>query len=606
MFEAKFQTFADSDESGPRGPRLEALRARLAGQNLDGFLAPRADEHQNEYVAKCDERLAWLTGFSGSAGFAVILRDEAAIFVDGRYVLQVRGEIDSKLFAPVDIGETPPSRWLAEHAQAGARIGYDPWVHTPAQIERFTKALGGKNITLVALERNPIDAIWTDRPAPPLGQISPYPSRYAGASVNAKLARIRKKLDGADALFLSDPHSIAWAFNIRGADIAHTPIALAFALLPAGERPTLYVEPEKISQKTRVALEKFTDIAPPSRLLPDLRDAGAKAQTILFDSATAPVKLVETLRAAGGEPRLGDDPVALPKAIKNERELAGARAAHVRDGAALTRFLAWFETEALAGGLTEIAAAQALETFRREGGLLRDISFPTISAFGPHAAIPHYRVGEASNLRIGRGVYLVDSGAQYLDGTTDVTRTVVVGRASKQLRDHFTRVLKGHIAIARAVFPRGVSGAQLDAFARRYLWEAGLDFDHGVGHGVGAYLSVHEGPQRISKFGTTALEPGMILSNEPGYYRAGEYGIRLENLVIVEPREIRGAEREMRGFETITLAPFDLNCVEPALLSAEEAEWLDAYHARVRKTLSPLLDAKTRRWLRTATRKVGT
>ena len=465
----------------------------------------------------------------------------------------------------MDIGETPPSRWLAEHAQAGARIGYDPWVHTPAQIERFTKALGGKNISLVALEHNPIDAIWTDRPAPPLGQISPYPPRYAGASVNAKLARIRKTLHGADALFLSDPHSIAWAFNIRGADIAHTPIALAFALLPASGRPTLYVEAEKISQKTRGALEKFTDIAPPSQLLPDLRDAGAKAQTILFDAATAPVKLVETLRAAGGEPRLGDDPVALPKAIKNETELAGARAAHVRDGAALTRFLAWFETEALTGGLTEIAAAQALETFRREGGLLRDISFPTISAFGPHAAIPHYRVSDASNLRIGRGVYLVDSGAQYLDGTTDVTRTVVVGRASKQLRDHFTRVLKGHIAIARAVFPRGVSGAQLDGFARRYLWEAGLDFDHGVGHGVGAYLSVHEGPQRISKFGTTALEPGMILSNEPGYYRAGEYGIRLENLVIVEPREIKGAEREMRGFETITLAPFDLNCVEPEL-----------------------------------------
>jgi Xaa-Pro aminopeptidase len=606
MFEAKFQSFSDTAQAGASGPRLKALRAKLDEQKLDGFLAPRADEHQNEYVPQCAERLAWLTGFSGSAGFAVILKNEAAIFVDGRYVLQVQGEIDPKLFAPFDIGQTLPARWLAEHAHAGARIGYDPWVHTSAQIERFTNALEGKNITLVPLDRNPIDAIWIDRPRPPQGQISLYPPRYAGAGARAKLARIRKSLGGADELLLSDPHSIAWAFNIRGADVAHTPIALAFAMLPASGRPTLYVEAEKLSQKTRGALEKFLAVAPPEQLLSDLQSAGAKARTIVFDTATAPIKLVETLRAAGGEPRLCDDPIALPKAIKNETELAGARAAHIRDGAALTRFLAWFEAEALTGELTEIAAAQALETFRREGGLLRDISFPTISAFGPHAAIPHYRVTEHSNLPIGRGVYLVDSGAQYLDGTTDVTRTVIVGRASKQLREHFTRVLKGHIAIARAVFPAGVSGAQLDGFARRYLWEAGLDFDHGVGHGVGAYLSVHEGPQRISKFGTTALQPGMILSNEPGYYRAGEYGIRLENLVIVEPREIEGAEREMRGFETITLAPFDLSCVEPALLSPQEADWLDAYHARVRKTLSPLLDAKTRRWLKTATRKLGT
>ncbi len=606
MFEAKFQTFAAAAERDASAPRLKALREKLAEQQLDGFLVPRADEHQSEYVAKRAERLAWLTGFTGSAGFAAILRDKAAVFVDGRYTLQARDEIDPKLFAPLDIGETPPSRWLAENAGAGGRIGYDPWVHTPAQIERFSKALEGKNISLVALDHNPIDAIWTDRPAPPSGLVSPHPPRFAGASAKEKLARVRKSLGGADALLLSDPHSIAWAFNIRGADVAHTPIALAFALLPASGRPTLYVEAEKISDKTRGALEKFATIAPPDQLLSDLQDAGAKSRTILFDAATAPVKLVETLRAAGGQPRLGDDPVALPKAIKNETELAGARAAHIRDGAALTRFLAWFETEALKGKLTEIEAAQALETFRREGGDLRDISFPTISAFGPHAAIPHYRVSEASNLGIGRGVYLVNSGAQYLDGTTDVTRTVVVGRASKQLRDHFTRVLKGHIAIARMVFPKGVSGAQLDGFARRYLWEAGLEFDHGVGHGVGAYLSVHEGPQRISKYGTTPLEPGMILSNEPGYYRAGEYGIRLENLVIVEPREIRGAEREMRGFETITLAPFDLNCVEPAMLSAEETAWLDAYHARVRKTLSPLLDAATRRWLKTATRKVGT
>jgi Xaa-Pro aminopeptidase len=604
MFEAKFQTFADASLSCASGPRLKSLRDKLAEDNLDGFLVPRADEHQNEYVPPCAERLAWLTGFAGSAGFAIVLHKEAAIFVDGRYVLQVRGEIDETLFTPLDISEVQPARWLGDHAAKGARIGYDPWVHTSGQIERFAKALEGKGIELVPLAQNPIDAVWDDRPPAPLGQIAIHPPRYAGASVKSKLALIRKKMEGAEALLLSDPHSLAWIFNIRGADVAHTPIALAFALLPAEGTPTLYVEDAKLAPKVKAALEKFLSVAPPGRLIEDLRDAGAREVSVMFDSATAPAKLVETLREAGGKPRLGEDPVALPKAIKNDSELAGMREAHIRDGVALVRFLAWFEEEAPKGKLTEISAVEALESFRREGGDLRDISFPTISAFGPHAAIPHYRVSETSNLKIGRGVYLVDSGAQYLDGTTDVTRTVVVGRASKQLRDHFTRVLKGHIAISRAVFPRGVSGSQLDGFARRYLWEAGLDFDHGVGHGVGAYLSVHEGPQRISKFGSVPLEPGMILSNEPGYYRAGEYGIRLENLIVVEPREIRGGEREMRAFEPITLAPFDLNCIEPSMLSEEEAAWLDAYHATVRKTLSPLLDAKTRRWLRQATRKV--
>ncbi len=605
MFEAKFQSFADDSVGGDSAARIAALREKLAGQKLDGFLVPRADAHQNEYVPKCAERLAWLTGFTGSAGFAVVLAQEAAIFVDGRYVLQVRHEIDEKLIAPLDIFEMPPSRWLCEHAAEGARIGYDPWVHTPGQIERFAKACEGKRIEFVAVADNPIDALWADRPAAPLGALSLHPPRYAGEAAKAKIARIRKSLGDADALLISDPHSIAWIFNIRGADVAHTPIPLAFALLPKDDVPRLYVEPEKVSAKTGAALAKFLELRAPSMLAGDLAAAGKKGETLLVDQATAPVKLVDDFRAAGGKPRLGDDPIALPKAIKNETELEGARAAHIRDGAALVSFLAWFAEESPKGRLTEIDAAQALETFRRDTGELRDISFPTISAFGEHAAIPHYRVTEKSNLKIGRGVYLVDSGAQYLDGTTDVTRTVVVGRASKQLRDHFTRVLKGHIAIARAVFPKGVSGAQLDTLARQFLWEGGLDFDHGTGHGVGSYLSVHEGPQRISKAGAAVLEPGMILSNEPGYYRAGEYGIRLENLVIVEEREISGAEREMRGFETITLAPFDLACIEPALMSEEEIAWLDAYHAEVRKTLSPLVDAKTRKWLREATRKLG-
>jgi Xaa-Pro aminopeptidase len=602
MFEAKFQTFVDDASCGDSAARLKALRTELKRQGLDGLLVPRADAHQNEYVPKCAERLAWLTGFTGSAGFAVVLEKQAAIFVDGRYVIQVRGEIDGKLFKPLDIAETSPVKWLGDHARPGARIGYDPWVQTSAQIERFSKALAEKKIELVPLDINPIDALWTDRPAEPKGAVTLHPARYAGESANSKIKKLRAALKDADAALLSDPHAICWAFNIRGADVAHTPIALCFALLPKEGAPTLYIDGAKLAPKTRAALQKFLNVKAPESLVDDLVDAGRRGATILFDSATAPAKLVETLRAAGGKPRVNDDPAALPKAIKNKAELEGARAAHIRDGAALTRFLAWFAEAARKGGLTEISAAEALETFRRENGDLRDISFPTISAFREHAAIPHYRVTEKSDRKIGRGVYLVDSGAQYLDGTTDVTRTLVVGSASKQLREHFTRVLKGHIAIARAVFPKGVSGAQLDAFARRALWEAGLDFDHGTGHGVGSYLSVHEGPQRISKLGATPLQPGMILSNEPGYYRAGAYGIRLENLVIVEKREVKGAEREMYGFETITLAPFDLNCVEPKLLAQEEMDWLNAYHAKVRRTLSPLVDAKTRKWLREATR----
>ena len=604
MFDAKFQTFADLSSSADSAARVDALREALARQKVDGFLVPRADAHQNEYVPKCAERLAWLTGFTGSAGFAIVLQKEAAIFVDGRYVIQVRQEIDGKVFQPLDISEVAPSQWLAEHAGEGARIGYDPWVHTSGQIERFANACKARGIELVALDANPIDALWTDRPETPTGRVMPHPPRYAGETATAKIRKLRAAMKDADAALLSDPHAICWAFNIRGADVAHTPIVLAFALLPKEGAPTLYVEDAKLDLKMRTTLEKFLTLRAPEALVDDLAEAGRRGETVLFDAATAPAKLVETLRAAGGKARVAEDPAALPKAIKNKTELEGAREAHIRDGAALTRFLAWFAEAAPKGALTEIAAAKALETFRREHGDLRDISFPTISAFGEHAAIPHYRVSEKSNLKIGKGVYLVDSGAQYQDGTTDVTRTVVIGRASKQLKDHFTRVLKGHIAIARAVFPKGVSGAQLDAFARRHLWEAGLDFDHGVGHGVGSYLSVHEGPQRISKLGTTPLVPGMILSNEPGYYRAGEYGIRLENLVIVEKREIPGAEREMYGFETITLAPFDLNCVEPKLMTEEEIVWLNDYHARVRKTLLPLVDPKTRKWLREATRAI--
>ncbi len=548
MFEAKFQSFADAASSHDSAARVGALRDKLARDGLDGFLIPRADAHQNEYVPKNAERLAWLTGFTGSAGFAIVLKDAAAVFVDGRYAIQVRQEIDGRIFAPIDIARRRLPPGLPNMAVEGARIGYDPWVQTSGQIERFAKALECRKITLVALETNPIDALWRDRPEEPRGPVAIHPAalcrRKRGVEDQETAREPERRGRGAD---LRPARDLLGLQHSRRRCRAYADRA-RFRPSAEGRRADALRRRRQARPKTRAALQKFLVLRSPRALVADLAQAGKRGETVLFDSATAPVKLVETLRAAGGRPRTGDDPAALPKAIKNRAELAGARAAHVRDGAALTRFLAWFTEAAPKGALTEISAAEALETFRRENGDLRDISFPTISAFGEHAAIPHYRVTEKSNLKIGRGVYLVDSGGQYLDGTTDVTRTLVIGRASKQFRDHFTRVLKGHIAIARAVFPKGVSGAQLDAFARRALWEAGLDFDHGVGHGVGAYLSVHEGPQRISRLGATPLVPGMILSNEPGYYRAGEYGIRLENLVIVEKRDIAGAEREMLWF----------------------------------------------------------
>ncbi|MBI3275102.1 MAG: aminopeptidase P family N-terminal domain-containing protein, partial [Methylocystis sp.] len=394
MFECKFQTFVDQSSTRESAARLAALRAELARAGVDGYLVPHADEHQNEYVPKCAERLAWLTGFTGSAGFAIVLAEQAALFVDGRYALQARDQIDASRFAPLDVGATAPSKWLAEHTQSGAKIGYDPWLHTPARIERFAAALEGKNVSLIALAENPIDAVWLNRPPPPRGAVSLYPPRFAGQSAKAKIARVRKALDGADALFVSDPHALAWVFNIRGADVAHTPIALGFALLPKDGKPRLYVDAVKLSARTGAALEKFLKIEEPAAMRVDLERAGNSGETIRFDSSTVPSRLVQLFREAGGTPRLGEDPIALLKAVKNDTELEGARAANLRDGAALTRFLAWFEGQAPNGELTEIEAARALETFRRDGGDLRDVSFPTISAFGPHAAIPHYRVTE--------------------------------------------------------------------------------------------------------------------------------------------------------------------------------------------------------------------
>jgi len=603
-FTSVHQSFAELGGPAHGAARVKALRAELAARGLAGFVAPRADEHQNEYVPAAAERLLWLTGFSGSAGLAIVLRDAAAIFVDGRYAVQAPAQVDPAVFTVRPIVDEPPSAWIEANLKRGQRLGYDPWLHTPEMVERLAKACRNAGGELVALDSNPIDAIWSDRPAAPLGAVSAHPARLAGESAAAKIARVRAALGASAGLLVSDAHNVAWLFNIRGADVAHTPLALSFAYLPREGRPTLFVDGRKLSSAVRARLGELADIDEPDWLVGFVAGLGATGLRVAFDASSAPARLTQALEAAGGAAALGPDPIALMKAAKNKAELAGARAAHIRDGAAMARFLCWFDREAAKGKLSEIAAVEALETFRRETGALKDISFPTISAAGPHAAMPHYRVSEASNRRIGRGIFLIDSGGQYEDGTTDVTRTICVGRPTAEMRDRFTRVLKGHIAIARAIFPKGTSGAQIDALARQPLWRAGLDFDHGTGHGVGSYLSVHEGPQRIAKTGTAALAPGMIVSNEPGFYAPGKFGIRIENLIVVEPRPIRGAERAMLGFETISLAPIDLRLVEPKLMDKEEIAWLDAYHARVREVLSPLVERETRAWLKQATRRV--
>jgi Xaa-Pro aminopeptidase len=609
MFEARFQSFEDRAERAASGPRLAALRTELARRGLTGFIVPRSDRHQNEYVPASEQRLAWLTGFSGSAGIAIVLMERALLFVDGRYTLQAREQVDTSLFTIEHLVDTPPDRWIEENLAAGDRIGYDPWLHTVEGAERLGKACAAAGATLVAVEPDLIDAIWADRPAPPLGAVTLHDVRFAGEAAEDKLARIRAEVAKlrADALVVSDPHAVAWAFNIRGADVAHTPLPLAFAVVPQAGRPSLYVDGRKLSNKVRSRLETLADVREPSDFVGALGALGRQKQTVRLDQTTAADALARLITSHGGEVTRGACPIALMKAVKNEIEIAGARAAHIRDGAAVTRFLAWFGREAPRGKLTEIDAVAALESFRRDTGLLKDISFPTIAGAGPDGAIVHYRVTSRSNRVIAPNeLFLIDSGAQYEDGTTDITRTIAVGEPTAEMRDRFTRVLKGHIAIARAIFPEGTTGAQLDSFARQFLWTQGLDFDHGTGHGVGSYLSVHEGPARISKLGTAALKPGMILSNEPGYYKAGAYGIRIENLVLViAAAPVPGAEKPLNAFETLTLAPIDRRLIVPELLTPDETAWLDRYHARAVEALSPLLDADTRAWLTAAARPLG-
>lgn len=604
---------ADDGLSGPvdHAVRLATLRAELRRRDLAGFVVPRSDAHQGEYVARSDERLAWLTGFTGSAGATVVLEKTAAIFVDGRYTLQARGEVPPKLYAHCHIAEEPPSAWIADSLPAGARFGYDPWLHTPAQAQQLGDAVTRAGGTLVAVDGNPIDAVWHGRAPAPMGPVFPQLKRYAGEGAADKRRRVAGELAEGDAAaaVITLPDSLAWLLNVRGRDVPFSPLALGFAILHADASVELFMDTGKLPEQTRRHLGDEVRLKDIDGFGPALDALGAVGSRVRVARASVPHWVVRRLELAGATPVNGDDPCQLPKACKNDVELDGTRAAHRRDGAALARFLCWLDGHAGKGTVTELQAADILEDFRREGELFRGLSFPTISGSGPNGAIVHYRVTPESDRRLGKGdLYLVDSGAQYLDGTTDVTRTVAIGSPSAEMRRHYTLVLKGHVAVATARFPWGTNGQQLDTLARAPLWEAGLDYDHGTGHGVGSHLGVHEGPQRISKAaGGVALEPGMVVSNEPGYYKEGAYGIRIENLVAVrEPASLpKGAERELLEFETLTLAPFDRRLIDRRLLDEAEVRWIDGYHKRVAKEIGPLVDPETRTWLKAATAPLG-
>jgi Xaa-Pro aminopeptidase len=604
MFEAHFQTFEEPESGVALAARLAAFREELARRKLTGFVIPRADAQQNEYVAPSEERLAWLTGFTGSAGLAIVLTQEAAMFVDGRYTLQAAKQVDRTAWNIEPLVEPPPEKWLEKHLTPGSRLGFDPWLHTSSAAERLAAACAKAGAELIAVDTNPVDSVWTERPPPPLAPVTVHGTQFSGESETEKLRRIRLEIArlGVDALVLSDSHAVAWTFNIRGADVSHTPLPLSYALLPKDGRPTVFIDHRKVSNSARDHLEQSADVEEPDALMSKLTELARSGASVALDSATAADALSRLINAAGGKPVRGNDPVSLLKAVKNVTEIEGTRAAHRRDAVALTRFLAWIDREAASGALTEIDTVEALETFRRDTGALKDVSFPTIAGTGPNGAIVHYRVTRKTNRRISPGeLLLIDSGAQYEDGTTDVTRTIAIGEPTAEMRDRFTRVLRGHIAIARAVFPDGTTGAQIDTLARQFLWQAGVDFEHGTGHGVGSYLSVHEGPARISKLGTTPLKRGMILSNEPGYYKPDGYGIRIENLELVIGTNITGAEKPLNAFETLTLAPIDRRLIDLNMLSGEELGWLNEYHTRVRHEVRPHVDEATKVWLDAAT-----
>ncbi|MBA3896669.1 MAG: aminopeptidase P family protein [Sphingomonadaceae bacterium] len=586
--------------------RLSALRAQLAADALDGFVVPLTDEHMSEYVGDYAKRLEWLTGFKGSAGAAVVLPAEAAIFVDGRYTLQVRAQVSADHWQYQGVPQTSIADWLKDHAPKGGRIGYDPWLHTRDWVKAAGEALAGKGAELVPVTANPIDRVWAERPAMSPAKLTVQAEDLAGRNAADKRQEIADWLakEGLDATVMTALDSIAWTFNLRGADVSHTPVGLAFAILNADATADLFVAPEKIGPDVAHHLGNAVRLHPREAFAPALSALAGKR--VAADPERAVAAVFEALRKGGATIVTARDPAVLAKAIKNNAEQAGQRAAQARDGAALSRYLHWLSVEAPKGELTEIAASDRLRAFREEGGKLLDLSFDTISGAGQHGAIMHYKASAETDRRIDpSSVYLCDSGGQYADGTTDVTRTIWVGPgdAPAEVRDRFTRVLQGHIALARAVFPEGTRGGQLDGFARQFLWNAGLDYAHGTGHGVGAFLAVHEGPQRIAKPGSgqpgteEPLRAGMFLSNEPGYYKPGEYGIRIENLVLVETREIAGGEQPMLGFETLTFAPIDHTMIDAVILSANERDWLNAYHAKVLEIVGPRLDGDAKAWL---------
>ncbi len=599
-----FQSFDTTNGSDHVAERVKALRALMAGAKIDAVLVPRADEHQGEYVPACAERLKWLTGFSGSAGIAIVGRKSAALFIDGRYTVQAKAETDTSLFDISQLARPRLAEWLTDKLSKGQTVGYDPWLHTVSEVHRLTAALSAKGIRLKPLAKNPIDRLWGKaRPDLPEGRVVPHPLHLAGKSAAGKIADLqaRLKAEGQHAVVLTLPDSICWLLNIRGSDVAHNPVALAFAIVPASGKVELFISGDKIDREAKSHLAPIAKVLQRDDLLARLKALKLRGKRFRLDPDTAAVWFETVI--GGKNVSRGQDPCILPKAIKTDAELSGARAAHIRDGAAVVRFLAWFDEWSAEGTLDEITTVKKLEDVRRETNALREISFATISGSGPNGAIVHYRVTEATNRTLKPGeLLLIDSGAQYQDGTTDITRTVAIGTPSEEMRRHFTAVLKGHIAIATARFPKGTRGVDLDPFARRALWEIGADFDHGTGHGVGSYLSVHEGPQSISRAGMAALQPGMLISNEPGYYKEGVYGIRIENIVLVtELAKIPGGDREMMGFETLTLAPIDSRLIDQEMLTAAERAWLNAYHARVFETLAPLIDRTARDWLSVTT-----
>ncbi|MEG9861476.1 MAG: aminopeptidase P family protein [Parvularculales bacterium] len=602
-----FQDFTDSSDANASAARTISLREHLKAYALDGFIVPHADEYQNEYLPPHAERLAWLTGFTGSAGSGVLLRSKAAVFVDGRYVLQAGIQVDKTLYEICLTAKTSLISWLAQNLEENITLGYDPWLHTVNEAHHIREVCTRVGATLVAIEDNPIDALWHDRPALPCTPAVAHPLALAGRDSLSKRESIAATLikDNIQAALLTQPDSIAWLLNVRGLDVPHTPLVLSFALLYSDSSIDWFVNPDKTGNELLANLDKGIRPCPPADLFPALESIGAKGGRVHLDPTSTADLLAQRLKDAGADSIHGLDPCLLPKACKNPTEISGARAAHKRDGVALAVFLCWLEEQAPQGGVDEISAAHFLEEARAKSGALKDLSFDTISGAGSHGAIVHYQVTEKTNRPIESDMlYLVDSGAQYADGTTDVTRTVAIGTPTDEQKDRFTRILKGHIALARARFPDKTTGAQLDALARLPLWQAGLDFGHGTGHGVGSYLSVHEGPQRISSnMDSVALQSGMILSNEPGYYKAGDYGIRIENLLVVQaPQKLDGGEQLMLGFEILTLAPIDLSLVVKTQLLSDELAWLNTYHARVRDEISPLVDDKTRLWLEHATR----